>query len=102
MSLFNPEKMIKNMLAGLGVNPEDFVGFIQMARTESLEMGADRLAFKPASIKAYQDIMARLDHIEAQQAAIAERLMWLCTKPIAEFTPNERLNGHEPPGAGSV
>ena len=64
--LLNPESMVKNLLAACGVSPEDFVNFLRSVSTEIAELRADRLAFKPASAKAYQDVTARLTRLEAK------------------------------------
>lgn len=66
MSIFNPEKLVHNLIASLGVKPEEFVAFIQLARDEFIGIRNDRQAFRPASAKAYQDVVARLDRIEAK------------------------------------
>lgn len=66
MAIFSPEKLINNLISSLGVSPQDFVAFIQMARDEFAAMRADRLAFKPASIRVVQDMTARMDRIEAK------------------------------------
>ncbi len=64
MSWLDPEKMVNKLITGLGVNPQDFVAFINGARQEFAEMRADRLAFRPASIQVVADMKARMDRIE--------------------------------------
>lgn len=101
MSWFDPEKMVKSLISSLGVSPEDFIGFIVMARTEFLEMRADRLAFKPASVKAYQELTGRMERLETK----LDKVLALCefnllpVEPLTECE-NERPNGIHPPIAG--
>ena len=66
MSWIDPEKIMTGLMKSMGVSPQDFVSFIQTVQREINEMRADRLAFKPASIKAYQELTARLNTIEAK------------------------------------
>lgn len=66
MALFDAEKIVTNLIRSLGVEPKDFIAFITMARDEFTAIRADRLAFRPASTKAYQDVVARLDQIDAK------------------------------------
>lgn len=116
MSWFDPEKMVKSLISSLGVSPEDFIGFITMARTEFLEMRADRLAFKPASVKAYQELTGRMERLEAKIELLsdaAERMDdylvvirtiidrdYTRVKPLNGDTIDGRHNGIHPPAAG--
>ena len=74
MSWIDPEKIMTGLMKSMGVSPQDFVNFLQMTQREFAEMRADRLAFKPASIRAYQDLTARMDRIEAKQDRILQIL----------------------------
>ena len=66
MSWIDPEKIMSGLMKSMGVSAQDFIGFLQMAQREFAELRADRLAFRPASVKAYQDVTERLDRLEAK------------------------------------
>lgn len=86
MAWIDPEKIMTGLMKSMGVSPQDFVSFLQMTQREFAEMRADRLAFKPASVKAYKDITERMDLIEAK----LDKVLALC-----EFNllPNETHDG---------
>jgi hypothetical protein len=90
----DPEKMMSGIMRSMGVGPEDFVNFIRSVSTEIQEMRADRLAFKPASIKAYQELTARMERMETKLDRVLARVE---PQPFGlELSDNERrdLNGH--------
>jgi hypothetical protein len=98
MSWIDPEKIMTGLMKSMGVSPQDFVNFLQMTQREFAEMRADRLAFKPASVKAYQDVTARLERVEVRLEKILQILDPELTDlpaTIKEF-PNEQrdVNGH--------
>lgn len=92
MSIFNPEKLVHNLIASLGVKPEEFVAFIQLARDEFIGIRNDRQAFRPASAKAYQDIVARLDRLENLMIELKDlqRAWIIALTPEHESLINER------------
>ena len=74
MSWIDPEKIMTGLMKSMGVSPQDFVGFIQTAQREFAEMRADRLAFKPASIRVVNEMNARMDRIEAKLNILLSRV----------------------------
>ena len=62
----NPETIMSGLMKSMGVSVEDFAGFIGTVMTEMRELRADRLAFRPASIKAYQELTARMERMETK------------------------------------
>jgi hypothetical protein len=100
MSWIDPEKIMTGLMKSMGVSPQDFMNFIQSVQREIQEMRADRLAFKPASIKAYQELTARMDQIDAKLNLILTRLdsdRFRAEHPkLMEAIENERrdINGH--------
>lgn len=100
MPLFDAEKIVTNLIRSLGVEPKDFVAFITMARDEFMAIRADRLAFKPASQKAYIDMIQRLDAIADHLKRVEERLDHMHRRIIlidqTEEPEHERndFNGH--------
>ena len=69
----DPEKILSGLMKSMGISSEDFVRFLTEIQTELREMRADRLAFKPASIRVAQDITSRLDRLESKM----NRLLFL-------------------------
>ena len=65
MALFNPEGLVRSLVSAMGLTPEQIQAFINELVAELRDMRADRLAFKPASARAYQDVVQRLDRIDA-------------------------------------
>ena len=98
MSWIDPEKIMTGLMKSMGVAPQDFVGFIQTAQREFAEMRADRLAFKPASIRVVTEMNARMDRMEDKLdrmlRAIDPDLSDL-PETIKEFPPNGHDNGHD-------
>src|SRR5580692_4718822 len=83
MSWIDPEKIMTGLMKSMGVSPQDFVSFIQTVQREINEMRADRLAFKPASIKAYQELTVRMERIENKLDVIMGLCMGLeIKKPL--------------------
>ena len=70
----NPETIMSGLMKSMGVSVEDFAGFIGTVMTEMRELRADRLAFRPASIKAYQELTARMERMETK----LDRIVTLC------------------------
>ena len=62
----NPETIMSGLMKSMGVSVEDFAGFIGTVMTEMRELRSDRLAFRPASIKAYQELTARMERMETK------------------------------------
>jgi hypothetical protein len=91
----DPEKIMAGLMKSMGVSPDDFVRFITDIQTELREMRADRLAFKPASIRVVQDMTMRMDRIEALLVNIQHRLPPL-EKPYTNGEEHERSSdiGH--------
>ena len=77
MSWIDPEKIMTGLMKSMGVSPQDFVGFIQTAQREFAEMRADRLAFKPASIRVVTEMNARMDRMETK----LDRLLLILDQP---------------------
>ena len=106
MSWIDPEKIMTGLMKSMGVSPEDFIGFITMAQREFAEMRADRLAFKPASVKAYTEMVQRLERIETRQQCLFDLMIPVLraciTEPdaiaILERYDNERDNRNSGPG----
>ena len=74
MSWIDPEKIMTGLMKSMGVSPQDFVNFLQTTQREFAEMRADRLAFKPASIRVVTEMNARMDRIEAK----LDKVLALC------------------------
>ena len=94
MSWIDPEKIMTGLMKSMGVAPQDFVGFIQTAQREFAEMRADRLAFKPASIRVVTEMNARMDRMESK----LDRLLLLSDHPPLTDLPStttEFPNGHD-------
>ena len=94
MSWIDPEKIMTGLMKSMGVSPQDFVSFIQTVQREINEMRADRLAFKPASIKAYQELTTRMERIENKLERVLARVE---PQPFGlELSDNEQrdINGH--------
>ena len=66
MALFSPESLVRSLVSAMGLTPEQVQAFVNDLVGELREIRADRLAFKPASARAYQDVVQRLDRIEAK------------------------------------
>jgi hypothetical protein len=94
----NPEAIMSGLMKSMGVSAEDFAGFINTVMTEMRELRADRLSFKPASAKAYQDVTTRLDRLETKIDGMIVMLdanfPSLMTKDTTDAGRNE-LNGHQ-------
>jgi hypothetical protein len=93
----DPEKIMRGLMGATGVSPEDFTGFIRTVMTEIMELRADRMAFRPASVKAYKDVTERLDRIEERVNRILAVLDPAAVTAIAnQETDYERdtINGH--------
>jgi hypothetical protein len=88
----DPEKIMAGLMKSMGVSPEDFVRFITDIQTELREMRADRLAFKPASIRVVQDMTARMDRIEAKQQCIFDLCQAIGRAYITDPVLLEELN----------
>ena len=84
MSWIDPEKIMTGLMKSMGVAPQDFIGFITMAQREFAEMRADRLAFKPASVKAYQELTGRMERIEAKQQCLFDLMISVMRASITE------------------
>jgi hypothetical protein len=102
MSWIDPEKIMTGLMKSMGVSPADFVGFIQTAQREFAEMRADRLAFKPASIKAFTEVQQRLERIEAKQQCLFDLIVPVLRASITEPDAIEILEryDHERNNAG--
>lgn len=98
MAWIDPEKIMTGLMKSMGVSPQDFVNFLQMTQREFAEMRADRLAFKPASVKAYKDVTERLERVEVRLEKILQILdPHLTDIPATHLgVPNEQrdINGH--------
>lgn len=64
MSLLNPEKIFRSLVAGMGVTPEQIIGAINMMLTELNAIKSDREGFKVAAsamVKRYDERLASID-----------------------------------------
>jgi hypothetical protein len=92
----DPEKILAGLMKSMGVSVEEFTGFINTVLTEMRELRADRLAFRPASVKAYKDITERLSVISDQLSVISDRLTAieaLNPRPNTETTHERNIDG---------
>lgn len=66
MSMFNPEKIFRGMMAGLGVSPEQVIAAINSIMAELAAIKQDREGFKIAAAAMVQRYDARLASIDAK------------------------------------
>jgi len=64
MALFDAEKIFRNLVAAMGVTPEQITSLIVEVVTEVRTIRAEREAFKAASAKVVPDVLARLTRLE--------------------------------------
>lgn len=72
MALFDAEKIFRNLVAAMGVTPEQITSLIVEVVTEVRTIRAEREAFKAASAKVVPDVLARLERIENKVAMLCE------------------------------
>lgn len=64
MALFDAEKIFRNLVAAMGVTPEQISSLIVEVVTEVRTIRAEREGFKAATAKVVPDVLARLEQIE--------------------------------------
>jgi len=64
MALFDAEKIFRNLVAAMGVTPEQITSLIVEVVTEVRTIRAEREAFKAASARTVPDVLARMERIE--------------------------------------
>lgn len=89
MALFNPEGLFRSLVSAMGLTPEQIQGFVTELTNELRDMRADRLAFKPASIRVVAEVRADLARIEAK----LDRLLTLSGATSNERNVIEYRNG---------
>lgn len=102
MALFNPEKIIATLVAGLGLTPGEVRQFVSDIWNEFQTQRAERIAFKAACQKVVPDVVARLERLEQRQREIYDMIHALHTElsgpavPVIEGECNDdrSINGH--------
>ena len=72
MALINMDKIGANLMAAMGVSPDQVRAFVITVLQEVQDIKQDRLAFRPASQRAYRDVVSRLDRLERNQAILMQ------------------------------
>lgn len=72
MALINMDKIGANLMAAMGLSPDQVRGFVVTILQEVQDIKTDREAFRPASQRAYRDVIERLERMEGLTQRLAQ------------------------------
>jgi hypothetical protein len=102
MALFDINKLGASLMASMGVSPDQVRAFVVTVLQEVADMKADRLAFKPASQRAYRDVVERLERMERNQATLMRHFGLETEQRTETDGRSEHGGGHGEPDSGGA